>query len=265
MVCVTGASVRSKLGYEALPAWAGSVETRLRFLNALAGSLAVGGVYWIARRIFGTSHPAALLGSGLLLFSVIRLAETNVIGPHHLMLFCTIAVMGLGFHWRNTPTVKTGIALGIILGFGALSMAYVIPVTLCWILAMALAGQGWVVVNRAKIAFSWAVIFLFATAALLMLAVWPPSVLQQKFLRDFLWYVHASGIATLIDHRFVENAPRSAFLHWLTHLETPTLAISACVIIRCVSRIADAFSTLSTFQCCPSSRPFFSMTPLETA
>ena len=227
----------AKLAYEALPAGAGSFEARLRFLNALVGSLAVAGVYWIARHLFGTSRPAALVGSGLLLFSVIRLAETNVIGPHHLMLFCTIAIMGSGFHWRNTPTVKAGIALGIVLGFGALSMTYVIPVALCWIIAVALAGRGWVVLERTKIAFSWAVVLLGATAALLMLSLWPPSVLQYKFLRDFLWYVHASGIATLIDHKFVENAPRSAFLYWLTHLEAPTLAVSACVIVAATWRL----------------------------
>lgn len=226
----------AKLGYESLPGRVGSLETRLRFLNALVGALAVGLLYWALRHSFGTSRAAALVGSGLLLFSVIRLAETNLIGPHHLMLFCTIAVMGVGFRWRNTPTIQAGMALGAILGFGALSMTYVIPATLCWMLAVAAAGRGWIEVDQSKIGFSWSILVLMGTAVSLMLALWPPGVLQHKFLRDFLWYVRISGIATLIDHRFVENAPRSAFFYWLTHLEAPILVISACVIVSATLR-----------------------------
>lgn len=227
----------AKLGNEVLPGGMGSLETRLRFFNALAGSLGIGLVYWILRDLFGTSRAAALVGAGLLMFSVVRLGETNVIGPHYLMLLSTILITGLGFHWRNTPTIKAGIALGLVIGFGALAMTYVIPATLCWVLAVTLAGKGWLEVDRTKVALSWSFLVLIATAILLLLVLWPPAILHLKFLRDFLWYVQISGIATLIDHQFVENAPRSAFFYWMIHLEAPTLMVSTIVIIAGLWRV----------------------------
>ena len=112
----------AKLGQELLPAAAGSLEGRLRFFEALVGSVAVGLLYLALRRSFRTSHGAALVGSSLLLFSVIRLEETNLIGPHHLMLACTLAIVALGYQWRDKPTLQAAIGLGAVMGFGALSM-----------------------------------------------------------------------------------------------------------------------------------------------
>ena len=68
---------------------------------------------------------------------MIRLEETNIIGPHHLMLACTLAIVGLGYQWRDRPTVQAAIGLGAVIAFGALSMTYVIPATLCWAVAAA--------------------------------------------------------------------------------------------------------------------------------
>ena len=63
-------------------------------------------LYWTLRHSFRTSRAAALVGSSLLLFSVIRLEETNIIGPHHLMLACTLVIAGLGYQWCERPTVQ---------------------------------------------------------------------------------------------------------------------------------------------------------------
>jgi hypothetical protein len=121
----------AKLGETLLPDSAASLEHRLRFFDAVVGSLAVGFLYWTLRHSFRTSRAAALAGSGLLLFSVIRLEETPVIGPHHLMLFCTLALGGLGYQWRNRPTGLAAVGLGAVIAYGALSMTYVIPAVLC--------------------------------------------------------------------------------------------------------------------------------------
>ena len=120
----------AKLGREALPAGLGSLENRSRFIIVLVGSLAIGLLYWTLRYSFRTSRAAALVGSSLLLFSVIRLEETNIIGPHHLMLVCTLAIVALGYHWRDKPGLRAAIGLGAVMGFGALSMTYVIPAAL---------------------------------------------------------------------------------------------------------------------------------------
>lgn len=130
-----------KLGQQLLPANALSLENRLRFFPALVGSIGIGLLYLILRHVFRTSRAAALVGSGMLLFSVIRLGETNVIGPHHLMLVCTLAIAGVGYHYKSSATLRAGVTMGFILGFGALAMTYVIPAALCWFLAVGLRRQ----------------------------------------------------------------------------------------------------------------------------
>jgi len=138
----------TKLGQEVLPAGAGSIEDRLRFFVAFVSSVGIGFSYWTLRYSFKTSRASALVGAGLLLFSVIRLEETNIIGPHHLMLVCTVAMVGLGYQWRDRPTVKAAIGLGAVIAFGAVSMSYVIPAVLCWAVAVSLAGAGWFAWDR---------------------------------------------------------------------------------------------------------------------
>lgn len=133
----------AKLGQEVFPAGTVSLEVRLRFLATLVASLAVGLLYWMLRRSFKTSRAAALVGASLLLFSVIRLEETNIIGPHHLMLACTLAIVALGYEWRDRPTVQASLGLGAVMAFGALSMTYVVPAALCWAVAVSLAGREW--------------------------------------------------------------------------------------------------------------------------
>src|SRR5271163_4271396 len=76
-------------------------SSSLALIPALVGSMAVGFLYWTLRDTFRTSRAAALVGSSLLLSSVIRLEETNIIDPHHLMLACTLMLAGLGYQWAR--------------------------------------------------------------------------------------------------------------------------------------------------------------------
>jgi dolichyl-phosphate-mannose-protein mannosyltransferase len=221
----------AKLGQEVLPAWAGSLERRLRFFGALVGSLAVGFLYWTLRHSFKTSRAAALVGSSLLLFSVIRLEETNIIGPHHLMLVCTIAIVGLGYQWRDKPSLQAGIGLGAVMAFGALSMTYVIPAALCWGVAVGLAGREWMAWDRTHFRVSWSIPVIAVTGAIVVVALWPPGVLQHVVISNFRWYLHYSHTPTLVGDRIFEVTPRSAALYWLAHLDAPILVFSVSIIL----------------------------------
>jgi len=219
----------AKLGQEALPAGTVSPEVRVRFFIALVGSLAVGLLYWALRRCFRTSRAAALAGSALLLFSVIRLEETNIIGPHHLMLVCTLLVVALGYEWRYRPTLGAALGLGVAMGFGAVSMTYAIPAALCWAMAVSVAGREWFILDRTHFKVSWQVPVLFATAALVVLVLWPQGVLHHAFLSDFNVYLHFPPFPTVVGDR-IEVAPRWAIVYWLAHLDAPILVFSVSII-----------------------------------
>jgi hypothetical protein len=220
----------AKLGREVLPAGMVSLEGRLRFLVALVGSLTVGLLYWTLRRSFRTSRAAALVGSSLLLFSVIRLEETSIIGPHHLMLACTLAIVGLGYQWRDRPTVQTALGLGAVMAFGALSMTYVIPAALSWAVAVSLAGREWFTWDRKHFRVSWSIPVIFATAAIVVVALWPPGVLHGVVINDFRMYLHYPIHPTLVGDRIFEVPPRSAAVYWLAHLDAPILVFSTSII-----------------------------------
>ena len=226
----------AKLGREVLPAGAGSLEVRLRFFVALVGSLAVGFLYWTLRHCFKASRAAALVGSSLLLFSVIRLEETNVIGPHHLMLLCTVAIVGLGYQWRDRPIWQAGIGLGAVMAFGALSMTYVIPAGLCWAVAVTLTGKGWIAWDRNQVRVSWSIPVMLVTASMIVAALWPPGVFQHVIISNFRWYLHYSHALTLVGDRFVEAAPRSAALYWLANLDAPILIFPISIILSALWR-----------------------------
>jgi hypothetical protein len=227
----------AKLGQEALPAALGSLEARTRFPIALVGSFAIGFTYFALRNIFKTSQAAALVGSSLLLLSVIRLEETNVIGPHHLMLVCTLALLSLGYHFRDKPTKKTAVGLGCVLAFGALTMTYVIPAALCAAAALTLAGSQWIAWDRPNIKISAWVLAALGTAAVGLLVLWPPGVLQDRILRDFAAFVITIGHhATLVGDEIFEFTPRWAVFYWLLHLDAPILVVSAGVILTAFFR-----------------------------
>ena len=212
----------AKLGEEVLPAGLG-LETRFRFFDALIGSLAVGLLYFFLRYSFNTSRPAALAGSSLLLFSVIRLEETDIISMHHLMLACTIALAALGYHWHERPSLQAAVGLGAVIAFGALSTTYFIPAALCWAVAVGLAGNGWFAWDRTQFKISWWIPAMVLVAALIVLLLWPPGVLSTTILRDFLFYL-----------RFPTAAPRWIAVYWLARLDLPILVFSTLIILIAV-------------------------------
>jgi len=220
----------AKLGQQILPAGTFSIEVRLRLFNVLVASVAVGLLYWMLRRCFRTSRAAALAGTSLLLFSVIRLEETNIIGPHHLMLACTLAIVALGYHWRDRPTLQAALGLGAVIGFGALSMAYVIPAALFWAVAVALSGKGWFAWDRASFKVSWGILGMLLTAGIILLALWPPGVIHHRVLTDFLLYTRYPPFPTLVGSRYGFPS-RSAVIYWLAHLDAPILVFSFPVIL----------------------------------
>lgn len=220
----------TKLGEEVLPALA-SLEGRTRFPVAFVASFAIGFLYWALRNVFQTSQAAALVGSGLLLFSVIRLEETNVIGPHHLMLLCTLVLLSLAFHWRDTPNQKTAVALGGVLALGAVSMTYVIPAALCTAAALTLSGSKWFA-WRPNIRVSKWVLVTLGTAAVGLLILWPPAVLGPRLARDFAVFAFKiSYHATLVGGVIYEFTPRWAVFYWLLQLDAPILVLSAGTIL----------------------------------
>jgi hypothetical protein len=222
----------AKLGQEVLPAGTGPLEGRLRFFEALVGSLAVGFLYLTLTHSFRTSRAAALAGSSLLLFSVIRLEETNIIGPHHLMLACTLAIVGLGYQWRDSPTLQAALGLGTVMAFGALSMTYVMPAALCWAVAVSVAGEEWIAWDRTHFKVSWSIPVMLATAAIIVTALWPPGVLDDVIISDFRMYaLHYQNHPTLVGDRIFEVTPSSAVVYWLAHLDAPILVFSISVIL----------------------------------
>jgi hypothetical protein len=232
----------AKLGEEAVPAVLGSLEVRTRLPIVLVASFAIGFLYWALRNIFRTSQAAALVGSSLLLLSVIRLQETNVIGPHHLMLVCTLMLLSFGYHWRNEPTKRTALALGCILAFGALTMTYVIPAALCAAAALTLAGSRWIA-WRPNIRVSRWVLAVLGTAAVAYAILWPPGIFQQRLAKDFgTFLLTISHHPTLVGDHIFEVTPRWAMFYWLVQLDAPILMVSAGVILTAFWRTFRARS-----------------------
>jgi hypothetical protein len=237
----------AKLGIEELPAAGLSLEARTRFPIALVASLAIGLVYWALRNVFKTSQAAAFVGTSLLLLSVIRLEETNLIGPHHLMLVCTLALLCLGYHFRDEPGWRTAVGLGCVLAYGALSMTYVIPAGLCMAAALTLAGSQWIAWDRRiawrvpNIRISKWVLVALATAVVGMIVVWPPSWLKFRIGRDFAAFVvTVSHHPTLLGDHIYEAAPRWAVPYWLLHLDAPIFFVSTGVIVAAFWRVFKA-------------------------
>jgi len=219
----------AKLGHD-LPAAFGPIEARVRFPTALVASSSICLLYWLLRRVFATSRPAALVGSGLWLLSFIRLEETNVIGPHHLMAVCTLALLGLAYRFRDEPSRRTAVILGVVLGFGALTMTYVIPAAVCTAAALTLAKSRWLALEGVKLRISGWLVAALATAALVLFVVWPPGILQLRIAKDFGAFVLMGHHPTLVGERMFEATPRWAALYWLLRLDAPILLVSAAVI-----------------------------------
>jgi hypothetical protein len=224
----------AKLGNDYLPVSVGSLEDRLRLPAAVFGSLAIGFTYWALRYTFRTSRSAAILASSLLLFSVIRLQETNIIGPHDPMLFFTLAVVTLGYRWLNTVNLWTAIVLGSVFGFAGLAMTYVIPLAVCWAISIIVARGTWVQFNWKEFKVSWFVFIMIAAAACVEIAFWPPSFMNQALRFDFTTYLHYGPHPTLVGNKIFERTPRIAFLYWLACLDAPILICSVATFSLCI-------------------------------
>ena len=220
----------AKLGYQLFPDSLMPVEYQTRFFISLTGSLAVGFLYLLLRQAFGCSRAAAFVGCFFLLFSVIRVAETNVIGPHHLMLVCTLLLVGLGYRWRDQPTFAHAAGLGLVIAFGAISMTYIIPAVVGWGVAVTLAGRGWTAWDWKHFKFSWSLGVLGITAAIVLLALGPPAILQKLMIRDFKFHLHFPYHTTLVGDQIYEITPRWAAFYWFGTLEFPLFLVSALVI-----------------------------------
>jgi hypothetical protein len=224
----------SKLGNDDLPKVVDSPEDRLRFPIALVGSLGIAFVYWACRYVFGTSRAAALVGSSLLLFSVVRLQDTPIMGPHHLMLAFTIVVVTLGYRWRERTDIRTAILFGAIWGGAVTAMTYAIPLAVTWGLAALLAGGAWLRYDRREIRISWSVVVAGAAAGIVAVLLWPPSVLQRSTYHDFKSYLFFPYHATLVGQTMVERTPATAYIYWVTSLEIPILICSLIVAAACL-------------------------------
>jgi hypothetical protein len=220
----------AKLGQDILPASIASNEVRSRFLIASVSSIGIGFLYWALRHSFKTSRLAAIVGCCLLMLSFIRLEETEIVEAHQLMLACTLAVAGLGYQWRESPTLRAAIWLGGVMGLGALAMTYVIPLAVCLAIAVCLAGKNWFAWDRAQLKIAWALPIAVATSIIVVIALWPPGVFRFLFLHDFMWYLRLKGFPTIVGDQVLPSAPRWAALYWLTNLELPLLMTSVLII-----------------------------------
>lgn len=220
----------AKFGREFLPTSFASMENRSRFFHALVGSAGLGALYFLLRTCFRASRWAALAGSGLLLFSGIRNYETYLLGPHFLMQACTILLLSLGYHWRKRATWKRGIVFGMILGFGAISMAYVIPVVLFWLVGMSLSGTGWICLVPYRFKVTPHLFVTMGVAALVTLAFFPNAIIHRDLYHDFRMYAAYVGCPTLVYDLVFDHTPRWAAAYWLFRLELPLL-LSVLVIL----------------------------------
>jgi hypothetical protein len=222
--------VLAKLGKELLPADWGSLETRWRFFDALVASFAVGVIYASLRHCFKTSRAAALVGASLYLFSGSRVVETNVIGPHGLMAVCTVALVALGYQWRNKPSLVAVLGLAAVLAYGALTMSYVIPVAVGWAFAVTVAGTGWFSLNRGGFRISWYTVATAALAGLVFAVLWPGGTSPRTYLKDFLAFVAFPNHCGLVGNTYYEVVPRWAAFYWMAQLDPVLFLVSLAVL-----------------------------------
>jgi hypothetical protein len=166
-----------------------AIEDQSRLLLALMGAFAIGVTYWGLRHVFATSRLGALAGATLFMLSVIRLRETNIIGPHYPFLLWTVLVCVLSYRWRHTPTISAALVLGSVFGLAAATMVYCIPLALCWGVAMVVMRAKWLAYDRVHLQIPWMTILLAGTAIMVVSVLWPPSMRDLALLKSFRSYV----------------------------------------------------------------------------
>jgi hypothetical protein len=72
---------------------------------------------------------------------------------------------------------------------------------------------------------------MLSAAAIIAVALWPPSVLHYRIISDFWFYLRYSDPPTLVGERIFEVTPRWAALYWLAHLDAPILLFSTSIVL----------------------------------
>lgn len=224
----------AKLGQVFLPAGWLSIETRLRLPGVLLGSLAPVVVWLITHRLLHRSTLAAWVAASLLLGSVIRLSETNIIGPNPSMLLWTLAVVGVGLVWREKRTLATTVALGGLLALAGVTMTYVFPLTTALTTALALSSLPTLFKDRrATLRTTVAVVGVGLVMGLGMTLLWPPSILQNSVWNSFVWFAttfRSRGQPTLLHGVVEERLGPSAYFDWLISLDLPLLLVGGLAL-----------------------------------
>lgn len=222
----------------AVPRWLPSIEDQSRLLLALMGACAVGVTYWGLRHVFATSRLGALSGANLLMLSVIRIRETNIIGPHYPFLLWTVLVCILSYRWRYTPTIPAALVLGTVFGLAASTMVYCIPLAFCWGAAMVVIRAPWLAYDRAHLRIPWMTLLLGSTAVIVVSALWPPSVRDLDLLESLRFYLTyaKAGHLTLVGDELLQKASSTAYVYWLWHLDAPILFFGLLGLARAAYR-----------------------------
>jgi hypothetical protein len=202
-----------------------SIEDQSRLLLALTGAFTTGVTYWGLRHVFATSRLGALAGATLLMLSVIRIRETNIIGPHYPFLLWTVLVCVLTYRWRHTPTISAALVLGTVFGLAAATMVYCIPLALCWGVAMVAMRGKWFTYDRVQLQIPWMTLLLAGTAITVVSVLWPPSVRDLELLDSLRLYLEYAkrGHLTLVGDELQQKASGTAYVYWLWHLDAPIL------------------------------------------
>jgi hypothetical protein len=110
-------------------------------------------------------------------------------------------------------------------------MTYVIPAMLCWAVAVSVVGRGWFTWDRSHFSFSWLTLVMLATAAIVVLIVWPPGVIQMMVIQDFWTYLHYPFHPTLVGDKIYEITPLWSFAYWMAHIDAPMLVFSVLILV----------------------------------
>jgi len=226
----------AKLGDAWLSPLLSSREIVVRFFPALVGSTAVGVCYAALRHGFRTSAPAAITGALLLALSGIRITETNVIGPHHLLLGCSLALTALAFAWRDEPTSMRGLLLGAVVGVGVATSPYIIPIVCCVGAGLLFIGNRWAYFDRGRPTMHSALFFTCLGIVLVASILWRPVFVDGVLLQDFNFYRTYGTHATLVRDQIYDGGPRWAVGYWLSVLELPLLIMLALGGTAAISR-----------------------------
>jgi 4-amino-4-deoxy-L-arabinose transferase-like glycosyltransferase len=123
------------------------------FLNVAFGTLSVGLVFVIARRIFGT--PVGLVAAGIAAVFPNLVFYTATLQLETAFIFFTLAAVAIlvTHHWSGGPPSRARLlAFGVVLGLSALVRPFSLPLLAGLVVAVLVAGYGW---RRALAALGW--------------------------------------------------------------------------------------------------------------